>query len=424
MRYLYTALFYLALPFILARLYWKGRKNPAYTQRIRERFSWGLSSSPHVDVWVHAVSLGEVVASKTLVEQLLAAHQRVLVTTMTPTGSEQVLRQFGGRVSHQYVPYDFPWALRRFFVATKPRVGIIMETELWPNMIVQARLCGVSLFLANARISDEAFKAYQPVKCFFKYFLAEFTGILAQSADDAQRFCALGAPSNHVRIMGNMKSDLQISTDGLETLSVFKQAWGEARPVVILGSTHEGEEQQLFSVFRALQQALPRVIVLVAPRHPERFEHVYQLACKNGLKTARRSQQASIQPDTDVVVLDCLGELLGFYTLSDYAFVGGSWVPVGGHNVLEPMALGVPVFCGTFMQNSKSLCEDFLRECAIQQVESAAVMIEQIKHLHQNPDEREAQIERASKALKASQGSVARHIEVIKPYLKGYVEAR
>jgi len=423
MRYVYTVLFYLALPFILARLYWKGRKNPAYTERISERFSWGAKHASHVDVWVHAVSLGEVVASKTLVEQLLVEHQRVLVTTMTPTGSAQVRRQFGERVSHQYVPYDFPWALRRFFMATKPRVGIIMETELWPNMIAEARLCGVTLFLANARISDGAFKAYQPVKYFFKQFLAQFTGILAQSAQDAKRFCALGAPNSHVRIMGNMKSDLQISIDGFDALSVFKHSWGEARPVVILGSTHEGEEQHMFSAFRALQQALPRVVLLVAPRHPERFESVYQLACTHGLKTARRSQHASIQHNTEVVVLDCLGELLGFYALSEYAFVGGSWVPVGGHNVLEPMALGVPVFCGTFMHNSKSLCEDLLRARAMLQVESAEAMVKQIRHLHQNTDEREAQIIHATEALKASQGAVARHVEAIKPYLKGHAEA-
>ncbi|MDF1684960.1 MAG: lipid IV(A) 3-deoxy-D-manno-octulosonic acid transferase [Legionellaceae bacterium] len=418
MRYLYTFLFYLALPFIWVRLQKKGRKNAAYTKRLGERFSWGPIVSPKVDVWVHAVSLGEVVAAKTLVEQLLAEHQRVLITTMTPTGSEQVLRQFGQRVSHQYVPYDFPWALRRFFTVTQPRVGIIMETELWPNMIAEARLHGVTLFLANARISDDAFKTYQHAKYFFKPFLAQFTGILAQSAHDAKRFCALGAPSDHVRIMGNMKSDLEISKHGFDALSVFKHAWGEARPVVILGSTHEGEEQQIFSVFRALQQAVPEVVLLVAPRHPERFESVYQLACAHGFKTSRRSQQASIQHNTEVVVLDCLGELLGFYALSDYAFVGGSFVPVGGHNVLEPMALSVPVFCGMFMQNSKSLCEELLRVRAMQQVESAAQLVKNMRALHHDLDARAAQIKRATDALKASQGAVARHIEVIRPYLK------
>lgn len=418
MRFLYTFLFYLALPFILARLYWKGRKNPAYTERLCERFSWGPVISPKVDVWVHAVSLGEVVASKMLVDQLLAANQRVLVTAMTPTGSAQVIRQFGERVAHQYIPYDFPWALRRFFMATQPRVGIVMETELWPNMIAEAKLFGVVLFLANARISDGAFKTYQRVKFFFQPFLTQFTGILAQSTHDAKRFCALGAPNSKVRIMGNMKSDLQVSMDGFDALRAFKSAWGDKRPVVIAASTHDGEEQQIFTVFRALQRAVPEVVLLVAPRHPERFDTVYQLACKHELKTGRRSNKNAITEATDVVVLDCLGELLGFYALSDYAFVGGSFVSVGGHNVLEPMALGVPVFCGTFMHNSKSLCDELLRARAMQQLENADAMVSAIEYLHRNPHERTAQIARATAALKASEGSVARHLEVIRPYLK------
>lgn len=418
MRFVYTCLFYVALPFILVRLYWKGRKNPEYTKRLSERFLWGSMSASNVDVWVHAVSLGEVVASKMLIETLLEENQRVLVTTMTPTGSAQVRRQFGQRVLHQYVPYDFPWALRRFFTTTKPRVGIIMETELWPNMIEEARLHGVALFLANARISDGAFKQYQYFRWFFKPVLANFTGILTQSTQDAKRFCALGAPHHHVRIMGNMKSDLQVSRHGFEALSVFKQAWGDARPVVIAASTHEGEEKQLFSALRALQQAVPEVVVLVAPRHPERFESVYQLACSYGFETGRRSLLASMSKTTDVVILDCLGELLDFYALSDYAFVGGSFVSVGGHNVLEPIALGVPVFCGLFMQNSKALCEALLRARAIQQVECADTLVKRIAYLHQHPGEREAQIERATEALEASQGSVARHLNMIRPYLK------
>jgi len=383
-RYLYTGLFYLALPFILARLYWKGRKNSAYRERISERFSWGEKLSSYTDVWVHAVSLGEVVAATTLIETLLVQNQRVLVTTMTPTGSAQVLRQFGERVFHQYVPYDFPWALRRFFMATKPRVGIILETELWPNLIAEARLHGVLLFLANARISDNAFQTYRYTKFFFKPFLAQFTCILAQSAQDAQRFCALGAPNKKIQIMGNIKSDLNLSINGFDKLSAFKQAWGKTRPVVIAGSTHEGEEEQIFTALRVLQHAVPEVILLVAPRHPERFEHVYQLACSHDFKTGRRRHEVSIKPDTEVVVLDCLGELLGFYALSDYAFVGGSFVPVGGHNVLEPIALGVPVFCGMFMQNSQALNDELLRARAIQHVKNAHVMFKAISFTYES----------------------------------------
>ncbi|MDF1646791.1 MAG: lipid IV(A) 3-deoxy-D-manno-octulosonic acid transferase [Legionellaceae bacterium] len=416
MRFIYTALFYLLLPFIMLRLFWKGRKNPAYRSRIKERLAWGIGTSSPVDVWVHAVSLGEVVAAKMLIEQMLEANQRVLVTTMTPTGSEQVQRLFGKRVVHQYIPYDFPMALRRFFKVYQPRVGIIMETELWPNLMFVAKAQGVALFIANARISDGAFRAYQRVRWFFKPLWACVTGIFAQSEYDAERFCVLGASKNKVSVLGNMKSDLQVSHDVSKPVAFLKQLWGDTRPVVLAASTHEGEEEQILLALKALQAAVPNVVLLIAPRHPERFDGVYQLAQKHRFKTGRRSEKASIDLASEVVVLDSLGELLGFYGLSDYAFVGGSFVPIGGHNVLEPMALEVPVFCGMFMQNSKSLCEELMRVQAMQQVASATALVGAIREFHHKPHLCTAQVTRATDALKASQGAVARHVDAIAPY--------
>ena len=194
------------------------------------------------------------------------------------------------------------------------------------------------------------------------------------------------------------------------------QAWGDTRPVVIAASTHDGEEEQVLSVLAKLQIAVPNVVLLIAPRHSERFEMVYKLAKTHQFKTGRRSQETSIEPDTEVVVLDSLGELLGFYDLSDYAFVGGSLVSIGGHNVLEPIALEVPVFCGMFMQNSKSLCEELMQARAMQQVSDAMALVEAIGVLHHNKDVRDGQIERATNALKASQGAVARHVDAIASY--------
>jgi 3-deoxy-D-manno-octulosonic-acid transferase len=417
MRYVYTVFLYVLLPFILLRLLWKGRKNSAYRARIKERLLWGRSTASPVDVWVHAVSLGEVVAAKMLIEELLAANQRVLVTTMTPTGSEQVTRLFGTRVMHQYVPYDFPLSLRRFFKKYQPRVGMIMETELWPNLMVEAKKRGSALFIANARISDKAFPAYQRVRWFFKPLWACVTGVFAQSAQDGERFCALGAPKDKVHVLGNMKSDLKISHDVSKPVRFLKEAWGDKRPVVIAASTHEGEEEQVLSVLAELQAALPNVVLLIAPRHPERFEVVYKLARTHQFKTGRRSQAGTVESDTEVVVLDSLGELLGFYDLSDYAFVGGSLVSIGGHNVLEPIALEVPVFCGMFMQNSKNLCEELMRADAMQQVPDAKGLVLAIRALYHNPNLREAQIKRATEALKISQGAVARHVDAIASYL-------
>ena len=308
MRFLYTFFLYLALPFIVLRLIWKGRKNPAYRARLAERFALRQTNAKPVDVWLHAVSLGEVVAAKTLIETLLEVNKRVLVTTMTPTGSEQALRLFGTRVQHQYIPYDFPFAVRRFFKMYAPRVGIIMETEIWPNLIVEATSCGVALFLANGRISDAAYPAYQKATWFFKPILKHFTGILAQSAQDAERFCALGAPEANVHVLGNMKSDLLIP-DGVDApVRFLKPIWGEARPVVVAASTHAGEEQLLLSVLKALQLAVPDVVLLIAPRHPERFEEVYHLVKAHTIKTGRRTDESTIDKQTEVVVLDSLGE--------------------------------------------------------------------------------------------------------------------
>jgi 3-deoxy-D-manno-octulosonic-acid transferase len=417
MRFVYTGLFYLCLPFIGLRLFWKGRKNKQYRMRLKERFFWGMHTIAPVDVWVHAVSLGEVVAATGLIEHLLQANQRVLVTTMTPTGSGQVTRSFGTRVAHQYVPYDYPIACKRFFKAYQPRIGVILETELWPNLMVAAKSEGVALFIANARISDGAFRAYQRASWFFKSLWCCLEGVFAQSEQDAKRFCALGLPKNKVQMFGNMKNDICVAEDVSEPQMFLKQAWGSERPVVIAASTHEGEEARLLSVLGELQQQIPGVVLLIAPRHPERFDGVYRLSKASLFNTARRSEAQSINLKTEVLVLDSLGELLGFYGVSDYAFVGGSFVPIGGHNVLEPMAQGVPVFCGLFMQNSKDLSEMLVQAKAIQQVDDATALVEGMTLLHQNTALRAAQVARATNALKKNQGAVARHVEALAAYL-------
>ena len=418
MRRIYTILLYLFIPFILLRLYWKGRRLPAYRQRMSERFSCGAIVSPQVDVWLHAVSLGEVIAATPLIERLLENKLRVLVTTMTPTGSAQVVRRFGQRVSNQYVPYDFPWALRRFFNTIQARVGIIMETELWPNLIMEASNAGVSLFLANARISNGAFKQYAGIRFLLKPVLNRFVFILPQSQLDADRFIALGAPSDRVRMLGNMKFDVQVTVAHATAVAFLKQAWGGTRTVVIAASTHEGEERQLLSVFRQLQHAIPDVLLLIAPRHPERFQSVYLLCQQHGLNTGLRSDARSLNPENEIVVIDSLGELLSFYAVSDYAFVGGSWLPaVGGHNVLEAIALGIPVFCGVYMQNSQSIMDALLEAHAIEQVADAALLMAAIVALHDNRALRREQVDRATSILVANQGAVSRHLDSIQSFI-------
>lgn len=418
MRVLYSALMYLLTPYLLLRLWWKSRKLPAYRHRIWERFCIGTKASKGVDIWVHAVSLGEVIAATPLIDAMLDKHWSILITTMTPTGSDRVKARFGDKVSHQYVPYDLPGVIRRFFRQTKPRVGVIMETELWPNLIYQANAAKIPVLLANARLSERSLNGYLKLKFLFKPVLNSFHAILAQSADDAQRFMALGADKNLVRVLGNIKFDLQTNKVDSEKFQSIKQHWGYERPAVIAASTHDDEESQILSRLKRLQQEIPGVVLLIAPRHPERFQTVYQLCVQAGFNTGLRSAVDTLSPENEVVVLDSLGELLGMYLISDYAFVGGSLVPVGGHNVLEPIAMSVPVISGDQVHNFKTICADLVAAKAIVLVHNGDELIDAIIRLHHDAVSQRRMIKNATAVLESNKGSVMKHIDLIEAALK------
>ena len=411
MRFVYTVMLYVLTPFIVLRLYWKSWRLVGYRHRIGERFSLGTMAAAPVDVWVHAVSLGEVVAATPLIHALLGRGWRVMVTTMTPTGSQQVLNRFGTKVSHQYLPYDLPWAIRRFYQTIKPRLAIIMETELWPNLIFQAKQSNIPVLLMNARLSDKAFKKYEWLRSFFKVTLNELTHILAQSPEDARRFMVLGAAPDRVQTVGNMKFDMPPVVLDAAVQADFLASWGKGRVVVIAASTHDNEEEQFLSRLGTLQRAIPGVLLLIAPRHPERFQAVYQLSLRHHWKTGLRSKRETIDDFVDVIVLDSLGELLLFYSLSDYAFVGGSLVPIGGHNVLEAIAVNAPVLCGPYMNNAQSICDELRAAKALEQAADADELIQNIIFLHGNSARREEQIQHATAVLKANQGTLARCME-------------
>lgn len=413
MRAVYTFILYLLTPLIVLRLYWKSWRLPAYRHRIGERFVLKAGLISPVDVWVHAVSLGEVVAAVPLINALLGRGLRVMVTTMTPTGSQQVINRFGDRVSHQYVPYDLPCVLRRFFKKINPRLGIIMETELWPNLIFQATQLNIPLLLVNARLSDRAYQQYVKFRRFFKPVLNQFMMILAQSEEDARRFVELGATPERVSVGGNIKFDMPSVVIDAALQSHFKMAWGQERVVVIAASTHENEEEQILSRWALLKKAIPDVLLLIAPRHPERFQTVYQLCPQYQLTTGLRSNASTIDRNVEVIVLDSLGELSLFYSLSDYAFVGGSLVPIGGHNVLEAIALNVPVLCGPYMNNAQSVCDELCAADAMIQVANGDELIDKLIALHQNPERRMMQINRAMAVLKANQGTLSKCMEEV-----------
>lgn len=403
----------LLTPYLLLRLWWKGRKLPAYRNRVLERFCWDSAEIVKVDVWVHAVSLGEVIAATPLIEAMLNKQWSIVITTMTPTGAEQVKTHFGSRVIHRYVPYDLWGAVRRFYKIVQPRIGVIMETELWPNLIYQAKAADIPLFLANARLSARSLQGYMRFKFLFKPFLNQFAAIFAQSIDDVQRFSALGVEESRMQVLGNMKFDLHTNSVDQNKFNQLKSHWGSHRPTVIIASTHDAEESQILAHLKRLQAAIPDVVLLIAPRHPERFSVVYQLCLQQKFNTGLRSDPTSLNEQNEVVVLDSLGELLGMYQISDYAFVGGSLVPVGGHNVLEPIAMNVPVLSGNQIHNFKAICRDLVDANAIILVHQARELIDAIIKLHQEPELKNNMVQRATLVLQNNKGSVAKHLERI-----------
>jgi len=411
LRLMYSIGLVCLLPLMLMRLLWKARINPAYRQRVFERLHVKNTAGQTVDIWLHAVSLGEVVAATPIIEHFLAKNYRVLVTTMTPAGSQQVQRRFASRVLHKYLPYDLPWMVRRFFQIYRPRIAIIMETELWPNLVFMASRANIPLFLANARISNKAFKQYKHLRWFFRTTLRRFNLIMAQSELDARRLMHMGADDKRVQVLGNIKFDLPLPHDFPQELTQLQKTWGATRPVLIAASTHADEEQQLLSILPTLQQSIPGLLLLIAPRHSERFATVFSLCTQQGFKTGRRSETNTLEASCEVIVLDSMGELLAFYALSHYAFVGGSLVPIGGHNVLEPIALNVPVFCGPFMHNSQSLIDELITAQAIRSVANSEALARELITLHHDLVARETQINNARALWLANQGAVLRHIE-------------
>lgn len=418
MRQIYSFLLYLLTPYLFLRLWWKGREISAYRERIRERFALNKTPPEHVDVWVHAVSLGEVIAITPLIDVLLEKQWKIVMTTMTPTGAQRVQQRFGEKVIHQYVPYDLPWVVRRFYKQIKPKVAVFVETELWPNLGYYAQQYKVPLFLVNARLSERSYQGYKRVKFLFKPLLQRFDAILAQSDDDAKRFAALGAEPATLNVFGNMKFDLQTQNINREMFNELKTKWGKERLVLIIASTHENEEELILSRLKVLQSKIPNIVLLIAPRHPERFQKVYQQCLAMGFNTGLRSNSQTLMTNNDVVVLDSLGELLGFYQISDYAFVGGSFVPVGGHNVLEPIAMNVPVFSGPHMHNFKTICRDLIEAQAIEIVANADELIERIINLHSDSESRTRLTHNAKQVLNANKGSVSRYAEKIDATLK------
>lgn len=423
MRLLYTLLLYLAVPFVLLRLFWKGRQLPEYRGRIGERFGAVPAVPGGVAVWVHAVSVGEALAAQPLIERLLAEHGpgQVWVTTTTPTGSARVAAAFGERVRHSYAPYDLPSAVARFLDRVQPRQLVVMETELWPNLFHACHARGIPLTIANARLSPRSFAGYSRVRGFVAATLARCTHIAAQSEADAERFRALGAAPERVTMIGNLKFDLALPDVQIAGGQALRARFGAERPVWIAASTHADEEAAALAAHRAVASLLPEALLILVPRHPQRFDEVWSLIEDAGFAAERRTRLQALenighpQPLEPVQVLlgDSMGEMFVYLAASDLAFIGGSLAPVGGHNILEPAALGLPVLFGPVMHNFLPARQLLLDAGAAVEIADATALAEEAGVLLLQPERRATMGAAGRAAIAANRGALERLLRLL-----------
>jgi 3-deoxy-D-manno-octulosonic-acid transferase len=360
-RHLYTLAMYLAMPVILYRLAFRGLRNRGYFRRWLERFGW-FDAEFASSIWVHAVSVGEFNAAMPLIEALIAAHpnDKMVVTTITPTGSERVQKRLGERVFHVYLPYDLPGAIERFLRRVRPRIAVVMETEIWPNLYFALQRAQVPIFIANARLSERSLRGYGPAISLMRDAVRCVQLIAAQSRGDADRFRRLGAQPERIQIVGNIKFDMAVPPDIQSQSLALRDLWGALRPVWIAASTHEGEEAAVLQAHARVLGRFPDALMILVPRHPERFRAAINLCRSFGFRTTCRSEDGLAGIDSQCFVVDTMGELLKFCGCADVAFVGGSLDAIGGHNVLEPAALKKPVLTGPHTFNFAEICESMI----------------------------------------------------------------
>jgi 3-deoxy-D-manno-octulosonic-acid transferase len=418
MRLLYLAAVYLAAPVISAMLAVRGLRDRSYWQNFGERFGLGppLASAP---IWVHAVSVGEVQAAAALV---LAVRDRypqipVLVTTFTPTGAARARSLLRGAAEVRFLPFDLPGSVRRFLERTHPRLAVIIETELWPNLYRQCRLRRMPLVIASARLSRRSTDRYRRLGALFKETVAGASVVAAQGERDAERFRALGAPAERTHVTGNLKFDLTLPPDVAERGKALREQYAPRRAAWVAGSTHGGlEEEAVLAAHRRIGAAHSGALLVLAPRHPNRFGEVASWLERQGIAFARHSQPpgaGAASEGPSVLLLDTLGELLYFYAAGDVAFVGGSLAPIGGHNLLEPAALGLPILTGPHNANGEDVARLLLDCGAAEIVRDGVELGARVALLLSDPARRAEMGERGRTAVDRNRGALRKLMALI-----------
>ncbi len=419
LRVAYVVLTYLAVPLLLLHLLWRGFSVPGYRQRIPERFGFHGKRLPRDSIWVHAVSVGEVQAAAPLVRALLRRHPAVplVITTMTPTGSERVRALFGDAVVHTFVPYDLADAVRRFFSWARPRLAIIMETELWPNLYHECGQRRVPLVLASARVSLRSVRHYRRLVPLFRDTLSHGIVIAAQTAGDAERFRLLGASGQRTHVTGNIKFDFELPPDIPGRGAELRAQQAAGRPVWVAASTHHGEEAAVLEAHARVLEKYPDALLILVPRHPERFPEVAALLEERGVSYVRRSSGARATSATQVLLGDTMGELTTFYAAADVAFVGGSLVRIGGHNLLEPAALGMPIVTGPHNENAADIAELLVASGAALVVPDWAGLAAEVSWLLGDEPERSRRGAAGNQVLLANRGALDRLLALVDPLI-------
>lgn len=418
LRGLYSAALYVLAPVTLYHLIWRGFRQEAYLRRWPERYGLYRVPAPERLVWVHAVSVGEVNAAAPLIDALRRERPDLplLVTTITPTGSERVRALWGDTVAHVYLPYDLPGAVRRFLTHFRPCIGVILETELWPNLLFECRDAEVPLYIVNARLSARSLRGYRVLAPLLGRALRTVRAIAAQSAADARRFVLLGARPEQVGETGNLKFDLAVP-DGLDAFAQECRLRRGGRPAWIAASTHPDEEGAVVAMHRTLRARWPDLLLLWAPRHPERFRAAQQAAQQAGFGVATRARERWPTAATDVFVIDTLGELMAFYACADVAFVGGSLQPIGGHNLLEPAAAGTPVVTGPHLHNFTEIARRLREADALRVGDGVDAVTAHLAALLADDAARAAMARAGRELVQSGRGAVERTLALLRPAL-------
>ncbi|GFO72009.1 3-deoxy-D-manno-octulosonic-acid transferase [Bathymodiolus japonicus methanotrophic gill symbiont] len=418
MYFFYIGLFYLVLPLLIVFQYFRSIKKKSYHARWKEYFGFYAGKHNQQVIWLHAASVGEVEAANVLINYFHDHYPyKILITTSTEPGYQRVCALQGDKVEHVYLPLDLPDAMARFYSHFQPRIAVIMETEIWPVLFIQCAEKSIPLFIVNARLSAKSVKSYLKLQFFLQRIFSDIKGVVVQTEDDALRYRQIGVNAEKITVSGNMKLDMAIPDATLQQAKKIKQGLFAQRLIFVVGSTHPGEDGAFLKVYQRLKQRFPTLLLVLVPRQPKRASDIIQLCRTEKLNIVSRTESRTCTADTDVYLVDTMGELKLMYALADCSFVAGSMVPIGGHNIFEPILLGVPVLFGPYMKNSELLAQQLLDVNGAMQCFNETDIEQNVALILSQPDKKALLVDAGRAFVEQNKGAVQRTIAVIDRFM-------